>query len=1826
MIVLAELQPYDPVDAVRKTLRATSANDASVTGLNSQRWLPAISSDAVTVGISLFKGDFDGRSTANAGAMKLRINRFEIAEPYVRRFNWAAAPVKLWAGVAGQAWPWTQFAELTVSDFSAEGNGLSLSMKVNEEPFSADVLTAKYAGTGGIEGGADLKGKVKPFLLGRCSNVEPVLIDAVNNVYQVHGYAAIEAVTKLYERGSEFPISSGDYANYTALTAATIANGRWATCIASGLIRLGAPAYGVITADVDGDKSGGTWRRKPGEIMLRLLDNAGVTSGLIESSSFTGLDTALASACPTNLGRMGIYITEQASVLDLAARIAAPCNAQVGVSLMGKIFVVRAAIGSPTLTLDAQQRRLPRVISSTEAPVSPPWSFMEFGYARSWRVHTLDEISYYTTIIDLGRYDALATYREGNIVDSTDGSRWIYINATPTAGNAPPTWPTTTNTWWENSSPPTTATINFNANNDRNATTPTAPTISGGGAAFSHVLNTDGSADVTFNWNYTTSGVATAANNIDGFRVYLHSETTGTDYVFGSAPATETVAIVTSGARAMTFPGVPADSYYTIGVQAFREVDSDIDSSGFKASAIIKSTASGEHPYRPSSTVTFDGNVSGEVNSVPVATLTTNAANGATAYTGTTKYRTTGAPTNNPAPSSITITANTNGTRNIRIDWGTYTQGANQADFLLIFWKKAGTAPGVSDSSVAVRVNTAGAAYFIFEGVNPADAMSFGIAAARRTENGLEVGTIQAPTSAPTWVNVTTATPDYTANINGSSAATVVANALAGSTAATNFNANNDRNGTTPTAPTLTGGGVTLDHTLNTDSSADISFEWNYTTSGTPSAANNIDGFLVYVRSGISTDTTAYTFGTTPVEETIYIVPSDKRAFVLPGVPANRNYTFGVKAYRAVDTDIDATGMVASAIVKSAVAGENPYRPSASVAFAGDITGTVNSVAVATVTAGAANGATAFTGTALYRTSGAPSNNPSPTGITITENANGTRAIKLDWGSYTQGARQADFLILFWKKGISAPNVNDSSVSFSVNTSGASYYIMDGLIATDSFSFGIAAARRTENGLEIGTIQAPTSAPTWVNVATGTPNYTANVGGTSAATVVSNAAAGAAVATNFNANNDRNATTPTAPVLLTDLTAIDHTINTDGSANISIEWTYTHSLVATDANNIDGFLIYIRSSTSASTYTFGTTVAEEVTYTVPYDKRALVIRGVPADLFYTIGVQAYRSVDSDIDTSGVKRSSIVKATGSDENPYRPSPTTAFAGDITGTVNGTAATTVTTNAANGAAAFTGTSGYRTTGTPSNNPTPSGITITANTNGTRNIRLDWSAYTQGARQADLLIIFWNKTTSAPGVNDSSVAVKVNAGAAYYVFEGVNPADNYSFGIAAARRTENGMEIGSIQAPTSSPAWVNISTATANYTANINAVAAVTITTAITNFNTRNDRDGTAISAPTIATNGTAVDHTINTDGSADISLEWTWGGVNTDIDGWEIMVVGSTSSSTYTQGTTPAIEQVFALPPDKRAFFLYGVAANLYWTFAVRAKRIVDPDVNAAGYVVSGWSQPSAAATGGSENPYRPSANVAFAGDISGTVGYAPIASGDVSMQLITHINSDTNATIAGQKPVFQLKRYKGSTDVSATATWAVGTTNKGPSLTVSSSGLVTVTGVTAGYEGYTIVTSTYEGVVIEHLVTNTCVFSQQPFKTSRNLMHMPSAGVEGLTSTTLADIGPVMLGKTGPNGNLRLVSFWAMHPESGTFNGWVYPYYRPIGGSWTSGGGTSPSIETFDSRFPTVYVIQIDDTFTGLSANTEYELKFQIKKNSGTGAGRCVLRSGFIEGN
>lgn|GEM_PF-3307718 len=133
--------------------------------------------------------------------------------------------------------------------------------------------------------------------------------------------------------------------------------------------------------------------------------------------------------------------------------------------------------------------------------------------------------------------------------------------------------------------------------------------------------------------------------------------------------------------------------------------------------------------------------------------------------------------------------------------------------------------------------------------------------------------------------------------------------------------------------PTIKNDGSAIDHVSNKDSSVDISFEWEFTED----ADSPINGFGVTV---FSSDVAT---GHTPSLQTDYVVQVDKssRSFVLTGVTANKYYTFGVVAYRNVDSSINAEGIIRSTIATSSLITESPYRPSTNISYEGDIAGTI---------------------------------------------------------------------------------------------------------------------------------------------------------------------------------------------------------------------------------------------------------------------------------------------------------------------------------------------------------------------------------------------------------------------------------------------------------------------------------------------------------------------------------------------------------------------------------------------------------------------------------------------------------------------------------------------------------------------------------------------------------------------------------------------------------------------------------------------------------------------------------------------------------------------
>jgi len=213
-------------------------------------------------------------------------------------------------------------------------------------------------------------------------------------------------------------------------------------------------------------------------------------------------------------------------------------------------------------------------------------------------------------------------------------------------------------------------------------------------------------------------------------------------------------------------------------------------------------TAQSPRFVTPTVAINISGNVSGTVNNVPVVTVTTGAANGSTAYSGTANYRTDTAPTNAVvAASSPTLVSNSDGSRDITLSWS-YTDGAVPADGFILFYREGTGTVLSTDSGIQLPAT---ARSYRFQGVHQGTAYRAGIAAFRRTEAGLRITSIYQPISTPDW-RVSAATTNITANINGVGASTLTSQAAAGSAIQQQLEANGSTILTGQLMPTNTGG------------------------------------------------------------------------------------------------------------------------------------------------------------------------------------------------------------------------------------------------------------------------------------------------------------------------------------------------------------------------------------------------------------------------------------------------------------------------------------------------------------------------------------------------------------------------------------------------------------------------------------------------------------------------------------------------------------------------------------------------------------------------------------------------------------------------------------------------------------------------------------------------------------------------------------------------------------------------------------------------------------------------------------------------------------
>lgn len=412
-------------------VRLASHDDPALCHLDEQTWWPAIVT-LPKLRYDFFDGAFGGGITTPTGQIAVQVDTV----PTLPGLALHDARFRLWKGTLGDAFgAYTLLFDGRVQDQPTIADGVaSINFSVDDGWLDQPLL-ATYAGTGGAEGPADLKGQVKQLLLGTPRFVEGTLVDIVNSVFQLSAYGAIEGFDQAFDRLSRFGAPVADATSLAALIALDIAPGAWATCLAGGYARFGAPPVGPVTFHVRGDAAatlGSPFAarvRSPGGLIGRIAQIAGAVSR-VSLPSLAALNTAY----PYYLS---VVVNEQTTPRDLILRIASSVNAVPVVTWLGTLVVVPIGIGTPSLTLAADGTALPPVRNVRQVAVGAPFWRIAQQAERTYRVHALGDIAFDLTLVDRGAYDAGTSYREGDIVTIGDGSRFVFVGNSPATGSTP---------------------------------------------------------------------------------------------------------------------------------------------------------------------------------------------------------------------------------------------------------------------------------------------------------------------------------------------------------------------------------------------------------------------------------------------------------------------------------------------------------------------------------------------------------------------------------------------------------------------------------------------------------------------------------------------------------------------------------------------------------------------------------------------------------------------------------------------------------------------------------------------------------------------------------------------------------------------------------------------------------------------------------------------------------------------------------------------------------------------------------------------------------------------------------------------------------------------------------------------------------------------------------------------------------------------------------------------------------------------------------------------------------------------------------------------
>ncbi len=311
---------------------------------------------------------------------------------------WVDAEITIWTGDDAAADPaWTTELKGTVAGVTMRDGSMTIIVADLSNRLNGPIVTGRFAGSGGIEGGTEARERIKRRSFGACWGVEARLIDKAANIYEVGDPARpLAAIDAVKDRGRSGPVTIVGWAGslaatFDALKAAAVPEGGAAVAPSIACVKWWTQPSAPLTVDLRGEIGTG-YVDTVAEIAERIAGEAGLPT----------IDVAAATAIRP--GQAGLHVDGDGDSFAQALD-----QLLLRASLLWLLEPAGAVRLAP-IGYDAAAPIVDAVEAAREASYKPVTRLV-LGYRRNHRLHNDGEIA--AAVLESGD----GTYADGTPIE-----------------------------------------------------------------------------------------------------------------------------------------------------------------------------------------------------------------------------------------------------------------------------------------------------------------------------------------------------------------------------------------------------------------------------------------------------------------------------------------------------------------------------------------------------------------------------------------------------------------------------------------------------------------------------------------------------------------------------------------------------------------------------------------------------------------------------------------------------------------------------------------------------------------------------------------------------------------------------------------------------------------------------------------------------------------------------------------------------------------------------------------------------------------------------------------------------------------------------------------------------------------------------------------------------------------------------------------------------------------------------------------------------------------------------------------------------------------